>query len=451
MTDTQTNPWLQRFDGLNSADEIRSRVTIRGTVLTDLDSTPEYRIGTAIEQALSSFYIPTSADVEILTRIVQRCLSHGYCTYKDRKQYFEKLYIPYEAFELQFVEPICLTGLAGVGKTALIHALQRLLPAPSQISLGAGHSDVPLVSNWHIHVQGRSSINALLKSLITAELGDARKGSVEQLTRLCAKIAHRNGVTLLVIDELQFLTQSANASTLVAQTLSQFSHLGVPVVFAANYSLCRLLQKRSEQERQRLLMRPTVLLPSVPDSPDWANYLLELNRILGSSLKVDMVGQRHAIHRLTAGLKRLVIQLLSIAYQKAWRPDKTEVTSDDINCAYDSIEYSISRNQATTMLASYSAVGSRLYECPFPLPKVTAAAAIAAASHERTHAFMLKVQREALTRQEREHLASTKRPENAPVALQAPSPARKPRRSKLTSAELLQTNLRRKGGGIYPK
>lgn len=444
------NPWLLRFAGLDDPDELRSRATIRGTPLRDLESVPEYRIQSTVQAALSNFYLPTTADVDILKKIVQSCQAHCHSHYSERQQYFKKEYTQYQTLPIELSKTICLTGPAGTGKTALLRALRRLLPAPVRIALGAEHADVVAESSWHIEVRDRSSVSTLLKPFIATQLGDARKDSAIQLRQMCAKIAHKKGVALLVLDELQCLTQSANANTLVTKTLYQFTYIGIPFLFVGNYSLCRLLLKRPEQDRQRFLSMPIVLLPSTPESPDWLDYLLELKHILGASLQVDLHEERYSIHRLTAGLKRLVIQLLAIAYRNAWHLGRTCVTPADINDAYDSTEYSVSRDQASAMLSPSSDGASKTYECPFPLPKIVAAATVQMANRARERMLVQKVQREALTRQERECLARKEKKEGTTRVAEPTANPPRPRRGKLTSAELLQTHSHRKGG-IYPK
>jgi len=100
----------------------------------------------------------------------------------------------------------------------------------------------------------------------------------ENLANGCARWIYRRGCCLIAIDELQFLTQSEQANVLVCQVLLAVTYVGVPMVFISNYSLCHRLLKRPPEAIQRLLTRPLILVPDLPDSDDWRNLLAEYQK-----------------------------------------------------------------------------------------------------------------------------------------------------------------------------
>ncbi|WP_269499752.1 ATP-binding protein [Castellaniella sp. S9] len=420
-----------RFDELNDLSVIKQRVTKIPPSPNSLMNTQSDMIRNQITHLLNELYIPTTADLKILHQLIGDMRAHCKSVYQTEQQFLSHIYTPLDDFLVNWHAPICLTGPAGVGKTSMLRALKRLLPVASEIEIGRGHDNIPTQSYWHIQVQSLSTSTALLSPFVHTQLGD-NNGRPRQIVPLCAKIAYKSGVSLLVLDELQFLTQSSTANTSVTKCLYQMAYIGLPFIFAANYSLCRLLQRRPEQDRQRLLSRPQILLPATPDSPDWSEYLSAIQAVLGDSLHIDLVRERYVIYQFTAGLKRLTVQLITLAYHLVWEKGLRQVTEADLRNAFDHTEYATAREQASDMLSPYTQANKQ-YECPFPLPKVTAAVL---ADHQKLLQQQLlakKVQTDALPSAEREALGVVKQPK-------APKASRK---RKVTADELRQAAYRR--------
>src|SRR3546814_935442 len=264
-----------------------------------------------------------------------------------------------------------------------------------------------------------------------AELNYGYEG-VKKIGTTCAKAADRRGVSRCALDELQFLSQSATANTAVTKFLYQITYLGLPFVFVANYSLCRLLQRRPEQDRQRLLTKPRILLALLPESQDWEDYLVAIQTTLASSLHIDLLRERETLHHFTAGMKRLVKQLLVLAYDLAWQKGQRFVTPADLRCAYDNTEYAMAREQAQAMLSPHTH-RHKAYECPFPLPKVGAEALADRHRQALLQDTSRAIQIDALSKAQRQAL-----PKPAPPK----PPTSRPRR-KVTPEELLETTNRR--------
>lgn len=429
MTDKFVRTLIARFDGLDDLDVIKQKVVKIPTQQNDLNTIPEYQIRSHIGDLLNEIYIPTSQDLALLKKLVQTARAHCNSTYQSGQQYMEGLYTHYTTFKVAQQFPICLTGPAGVGKTALFLAMQRLFPRPTEENLGVGHGIIPIQSHWYAQVQQRSTIAELLAPFIPTKQC-AAKNQTKRTIPLSTKNAFKSGVSLFMLDELQFLTQSSQANTAITKLLYNISFIGIPFVFVANYSLCALLLRRPEQDRQRLLSSPVILLsPSNSDCPDWGAYLQALQHVLGESLKIDLQQERHTLYTLTAGLKRLVGQLLKLTYDLAWQNGQRHVTLADLRTAYDHTEYAVSRTQAETMLSPYTKKSSE-YTCPFPLPKVAAAELIRTQDRMRSKQIIDSIQRDALSQNEKKKLGITEQPKAKKAS----------KRGKLTVNELRQAN-----------
>lgn len=175
------------------------------------------------------------------------------------------------------------------------------------------------------------------------------------------------GPCLLGVDETQFMTQSDNASALVTRTMLAIADVQIPWFMIANYSLCWKLLNRPAESTQRLLGRPTILLPDPPGSEDWMALLLEYQVIAGGVFEFKLADNPVGLWNLSAGLKRELVKLLVNAYRMARRRGATKVIWQDVLDAFASVEFSVPRRDINLLIA-HAAQGGDLrkdLECPF--------------------------------------------------------------------------------------
>ena len=164
----------------------------------------------------------------------------------------------------------------------------RLLGAETAVQLDAGHGPMPLIVARSITVRGLNSVAAVIRPLASRDVTNSKaRATVPELIGSAVRWQYLCGVCLILLDELQFLTQSATASTLVAQVMLALSYVGVPYAVICNYSVGHRLKGRRAEERQRLIGRPVILLPDAAGSKDWKTILKEYQRTVPGVYEFD--------------------------------------------------------------------------------------------------------------------------------------------------------------------
>lgn len=381
-----TNPWASRFLPLLDIDEIKRRTRIEPTALPDLTGLPTQVATDQLKTALELIYVPTRRSCEILLVIIERALGHCLTHYPDKSLFLSGVYSHIRRDE----NAVCISGLAGSGKTQLLKALNRMLLPDSTIDVGMGHSSFPLRSHWKIKIQEKTSLVQMFspffdngKTFEELTGQDVNKDvkiahAFKALGDDCSRRAYRDGVAMLTVDEMQFFTQSGQANTLVTKTLLFCTYIGIPFFYVGNYSLCHRLFRRDQEDRQRLLTDPYVLIPDEPSSEDWIAYLSECKRVAGNWLQIDPLKDGDALHRYSAGLKRLIVKLIIFSFEEARESNQNVVTINDIARAYHSMRNTINRQDVEDIIMQ-SIVGKKIKGangrirndiwCPFDLPK----------------------------------------------------------------------------------
>lgn len=363
MISETDNPWVDRLLPLLDREEIRRRARVAARPVAGLRGMPVDVACQRFQAALSQIFVPTERCCEILLRFVEIAIEHCQTFYPSRQAFLGACYAPTLPVRPPLL-PICLTGPAGVGKSALIHALRRILPADSSIRLGPGGDEFRLVASWNINVQARKRLSEMLLPFMTELQEDSC--SIEAYQRH----AFQTGVALLTADEFQSLTQSAGANTLVAQRLLQLSYLQLPFIYIANYSLGHRLLRRPQEDRQRLLANPIVLDADAPNSADARELVHQYKIACHEYLDIDPDHDTEMLHRYSAGLKRLSRCLLTIAYRLAREDGRHTATPSDIEKAYHSTAYTANRRDVDLMNQQWiTGRAARLdLWCPFDLP-----------------------------------------------------------------------------------
>lgn len=336
-------PWVSRFIPLLDKAEIKRRALRSATPLTGLNELPVATASRLLASELKEVFYPTTQAVDILHQFIEMALAHSLQHYPDEQTFLDWVYKKTSPAP-DFMPPLCLTGLAGIGKSGVAKALGRIIPADSLVTCSADEAKHPLKSLWKIDIRAQSRLSELL-----APLGGA-EGSLREQTNSARRRAYRMGVSLVVPDEFQFMTASSTANTRIVQALMSLAYLGLPFIFIANFSLLHRLLKRPQEDRDRLLSKIVVMMPDSPESKDWSNTLKLQLEAAPDVFQIDPVIDGDQIYRYCAGIKRYEAKLLEVAYTLARegrpRDRMTVVTMTDIKAAYESGTFAAQRQDA---------------------------------------------------------------------------------------------------------
>lgn len=379
------SPWELRFIGLDDKS-IEDRTRIAPHPIGGLSS---FSRGTASEKLrvhLEAIFLASPQGVRVIREIVHTAWAYAQEEYPDAKEFMARLY---NDEYIPLTRPaICVTGLAGGGKSAIMRAIGRLIP-DDECDAIAGHQ-LPRRAFAFVAVKQHDTEAAVFRSLHeligcstiprSTEVESTSKpsrrqgrlGSVNDAMRLAQRGAFRDGFTGILLDELQFLAQSG-ATARISKTLLLLSYVGPPLVYAANFDMVHGLKARAQQYRDRLLSRPIVLLPdSIWDSEEfegWILYLSEVLRVADGALEFDAKDDAERLHRYSFGLRRKLVLLLTEAYRHAREHKRQSAKMPDIEWAYKSVRYEVHRDDVESLQASEIGTKTKRRDlhCPFEI------------------------------------------------------------------------------------
>lgn len=359
-----STPWECRFSAELTDAEIDAKTIAVPEPLIDLGQLPAEVAKSVLDTALQSLFVPSVQTRAILREMLALCRCYCAERYPNQVAFLRNIYasdVDHAEYE-PHLRVTCLTGLAGVGKSAVISAFGRLV-TPQRFEVD-GHGVFELRPTWRMSVKSGSSLRQLVAHRFRhpETIGSRTLQFVEIQRELCAQ-----GVTLILPDELQFLTQGLG-NALPAKLLTSLARLGPPLWYVANYSLLHRLISRPQEEKQRLLAKPIFLHPDTPDSADWRALLHALSCVEPSleTLGTEDIGRR--LWGYTFGIRRLVARLVAGAYGAMRDRGAHRVATEDIDSAYTDSAYAASRIDVDLLMAGLEKRDQKRKDLWCPLP-----------------------------------------------------------------------------------
>ena len=415
MTLAESSLYASRYEDALAPGVIKHRAESHGSPVEDLMSVGVEEACQKLECGLKEVLLVSVQLEKVIRAEIERALSHSKIVYRSPGA---ALAAAYSGVALSDgTPPSFITGLAGVGKTRLRLAIQRILVGDRKISLDPAHPPVPLIDYVDCVVGKKASVSAVLRTFASPGTagGKVRIGQ-EELGRECARWMRVSGVCLFGGDETQFMAQSATASTLITRTLLALAELQVPWFVIANYSLGWKLRSRPPEATQRLLSRPVVLLPDPPASEDWAALLAAYQVVLDEAVSFSLVDHRVELWNLCAGLKRLLVNLLVLSYWMARSAGSPKASWAHVRQAFNSVRYATARDDVNLLIAHSGQKTSLRKDllCPFNGPELQADAEVFADQLRaaRLATVALKTVQASMNKQERDAIDFIKKTAN---------------------------------------
>lgn len=371
MIRADASTWTRRYEEALEPGVIRARGEFRGKALEGLADMVVEEACARLFDALKDVCLITVQVEWILRTLIERALAHARAVYESPHS---AVMAAYEGVECRGGRtPMFLSGLAGVGKSKLELVLRKVLAGGQAVYVDPSHPAVPLVDYLGCTIGSKASTQAVLKTLASPEVASGRaKINQDELSGDCRRWIRLRGACLFGVDEMQFMTQSAEASTLVTRTLLALSELEVPWFVIANYSLGWKLCERPAEARQRLLGDPVIMLPDPPESEDWGSLLKEYQIVFADAVAFKLPDMRAELWNLCAGLKRELVKLLVHSYRLARLSGANAMAWPHVLQAFSSATYSVSREDVNLLIAHAGQGGGlrRDLLCPFEGPEV---------------------------------------------------------------------------------
>lgn len=389
-----------RFSDSLAVEKIRTKVTVKPEPVSALAHVDVMIAADELERALKQIFIPNEFSLAFIRVMVGKAAVHHRQLFSSEAVYNSKIFNP----PVVEVSPVCLTGLAGVGKSQTIAALCKVLPKPMEHWCGLYEGPVTLVSHWYASARGKASGKALLEDFVFGDEKRVGRTTVAQLLQESRRRTNRDGVCLALLEEMQHSNTGSGAAK-VTDVLLTMAAIGPPVVFVCNYSLVHKLLGRNSEDKQRLLSDPRIMLPDDPDSKDWQMYVAECSRVSNSIIKVQSSELAAELYRCTFGIKRLAVLLLKLAYVECRDAGRQYVDIFDITRAYRSAAYTVSAMEVEEL--QFLALGGRKkktnrdLQCPFDLPVAMKTNVVDFARVDRQERVNAKVYDSAMTEKER--------------------------------------------------
>lgn len=158
-----TTPWINALR-LSSCDaQIADRVRIAAQPVSDLSRIEAGMGGPLLREAFRSFYEPSVQDLKLIREIVSAGAAYACHAYPSIEHY--RLTAQCRMNAAPEAATRMLTGHSGVGKSALLAAVQRMLHTDQTLDTGPDLAPFPMVLAAHVRMCTKISAADLLVAL----------------------------------------------------------------------------------------------------------------------------------------------------------------------------------------------------------------------------------------------------------------------------------------------
>lgn len=331
---TVESPWAKQLMVAADLRDLAKRVALSPREKLIPSRLNEFNAVESVRHQLNQCYVPGESSKRGLAKILSLAVESASRQFPSTHEF--SLRVNSRRFSSPPAPIFCLTGFAGIGKSALFDAAQRLIGSLPDIQIPR-HGRVEHKPISRVQILDRWGVSEMTKHFALPEKG----GDI-------GRTLYQRGCSLIALDELQFVATSINANTRASKLIYSSSLYGPALVFACNFSLVHKLKKRPHEERDRILSSPIVLLPDLPQSAAWMERIRVWSAAIGDLLDFDLVARSDELWSLVFGINRSAINLLSISSSLALA-SRSRMRWEHIEGAYKSPEFSVMRNDITSI------------------------------------------------------------------------------------------------------
>ena len=410
---TLSNVWAGRFEQLLCREALKLATEFYPEPLTGLGRLPVVLAVEKVKQSLRLIFYPSEQCLDFLEDWVGRAYAHAMLTYSDPVAFCAAIHSQTPLLP-EWSDISILSGLAGVGKSALSDAFQRAMKLDSLIKTPDGTA-WPLQSTWQVKFRDIKTENGFWQ-----RLGSTYTATHDNVS-FCRRMAYRLGISFLCLDELQFFTLSREANTNLTRLMMAACNLVLPINAVGNYSLIRRLKKRESPDQQRLLNDPKFMMPDDPEGRDWEGFMSCQKIALPEILAIDPINDGPRMNLLSGEKKRAEVRLLTIAYEKKRKvssnPD-VKIFLADFENAYKSSEFQVFREEIEEISRRIimNVTKEDDLSCPIELPDTLLQQFKRRAEQERNSRVACRELEDSLSAEEKQRLKEASKPTPKPRA-----------------------------------
>lgn len=347
--------WFQfaKFSEWTDA-QIVDAVRLKGVVNAKLASCNPLFARAELRATLAGVYIPSGQVVSNMRTCLAMLENHARANYCDQHTY--RLMINSRHWEREVVRPLCLTGLPGIGKTALCEGLMRLMDRKPVVEVGTGYAPTSFQLARHVKVTAANSIVDILKQVVFGNSDQTGSFTFKDLTRVGARTAYRDGLLLAILDEMQLVARAENASANVVKLLLAAVDLRIPVIHTSNFINVSKIMRSGMEVTDRLMVNSLVMTPEQSNDPAEFELREAYEAVSGGAVRNEGAVWS-ALNEITLRIHRTRIDLLCLAFERARNAGRSRVSLEDVLHAAQSADFAVSR--ASLVALSSMAISGR--------------------------------------------------------------------------------------------
>jgi hypothetical protein len=343
--------------------EIIARISLGGELSTGLPSIPAHMAKDKIVSVLKSVYVPSQQVLRIVARALSMMQDHYHDHYASPLNYrrgINNLKSP-----VPTALPLCLTGLPGIGKTELAKAVMRLVQDQIVADIGDGYGPAALTPGRYVRVTAGSSLLRILEQAVFDEKELGNKLSFDNLNRIGPRKVYRDGLALLILDEMQVFARGSAESVNIIKLLSMSADLGPPQFHISNFR--NVGKIKASEVTDRLLAECVVMTPEVADDP----AEMELRRAYAAVTARVVPNEDDfwsCLNAITFRIHRTRIKLLGLAFEITRSSARSVISINDLKSASLASQFAIKREQVRALskmaIDGKTPKGHKDLECP---------------------------------------------------------------------------------------